>query len=67
MYKLTFPIILSIIGPIFEQARDYKTCIYFLWSKMIMDDKVIQLMNEGKPWNPKSGIDYWKIFPDKNV
>jgi len=22
MYKLTFPIILSIIGPIFEQARE---------------------------------------------
>ena len=28
-----------------------------------MDDKAIQLMNEGKPWNPKSGIDYWKNSP----
>ena len=30
-----------------------------------MDDKAIQLMNEGKPWNPKSGIDYWKNSPQE--
>ena len=25
---------------------------------MIMDDKAMQLMDEKKPWKPKSGIDY---------
>ena len=35
----------------------------FYGGKMIMDDKAAQLMDEGKPWKPKSGIDYWINAP----
>ena len=35
----------------------------FYGGKMIMDNKAMQLMDEGKPWKPKSGIDYWINAP----
>ena len=35
----------------------------FYGGKMIMDDKAMQLMDEKKPWKPKSGIDYWINAP----
>ena len=35
----------------------------FYGGKMIMDNKATQLMDEGKPWKPKSGIDYWINAP----
>ena len=35
----------------------------FYGGKMIMDDKAMKLMDEGKPWKPKSGIDYWINAP----
>ena len=35
----------------------------FYGGKMIMDDEATQLMDEGKPWKPKSGIDYWINAP----
>lgn len=35
----------------------------FYGGKMIMDDKAMQLLNERKPWKPKSGIDYWINAP----
>ena len=35
----------------------------FYGGKMIMDDEATQLMNDGKPWKPKSGIDYWINAP----
>ena len=36
---------------------------YPVIEKMIMDNKATQLMDEGKPWKPKSGIDYWINAP----
>ena len=35
----------------------------FYGGKMIMDNKATQLMDEGKPWKPKNGIDYWINAP----
>jgi len=35
----------------------------FYGGKMIMDDKALQRMDEGKPWKPKNGIDYWINAP----
>ena len=35
----------------------------FYGGKMIMDDNAMNLMDEGKPWKPKSGIDYWINAP----
>ena len=35
----------------------------FYGGKMIMDNQAMQLMDEGKPWKPKSGIDYWINAP----
>ena len=35
----------------------------FYGGKMIMDNQAMQLMDEGKPWKPKNGIDYWINAP----